>query len=420
MNKIRVILFSFSTLFVSASIQAVPPVPTGLFYLPSGRSLSDAALNNQNVDGVVVGASWSDLKPTELGPYVFDHAANGQSLDQLVAAVEAVGKPMRLSINTGGPGVSGDGPKTIRGSKPDWLITKIANDSYTGDKFFTYVDSKTPQGENITAKIPVFWEPTLLAQHTALVQAVANHLAGHPLIKIVFVPYANADTNDWNLGDTSDNMADGIPPNGSTPQDRWLHAINHSGYATMEAALIAAGNATFSAYHTAFPNKILTTSIGRLQNDELNPGGSGVYGRNISETVVNNAAEAWPGYIVAQKNNLNGGGVPDAPGPEDSAWHDLYLLNVPHAAQMVWHAYDDCEETMDQWSAERMNMGNGSDCMDSTQMLYQAVHTGITYETKWQELYELDILNLGNMNADPHLPAGVPRNVIGYAHQHLF
>jgi hypothetical protein len=419
MNKIRAILFSVSTLFVSASIHAAPPVPTGLFYLPSGRSLSGPALNNQNVDGVVVGASWSDLEPSE-GNYVFDTVANGQSLDQLVAAVEAVGKPMRLSINTGGPGVSGDGPKTVGGSKPDWLITKIANDSYTGDKFFTYVDSKTPQGENITAKIPVFWEPTLLNKHRLLVQAIANHLAGHPLVKIVFVPYANADTNDWNLGDTSPNP-DGL---GSNPQQRWLDALVNSGYATMADALIDAGNKTYRAYHTAFPNKILTTSIGRLQNDVLNPGGADVNGRNISETVVSNAAAAWPGYIVAQKNNLNGGGVPPAQQSGDSAWNDLYILHtnygIPTAAQMVWHAYDDCEETMDQWSAERMNMGNDSDCEDSTQMLYQAVNLGITYETKWQELYELDILNLSNTNADPHLPAGVPRNVIGYAHQHLF
>jgi hypothetical protein len=415
MNKIRAIQFSVFALLVSASIYAAPPVPTGLFYLPSNVTIDANALNNPKVDGIVIGAAWSDLKPTELGNYVFNHAARGQSLDEQLAQVEASnggsGKPMRLAIATGGPGASAGG------AKPDWLITKIANDSYTGGKFFTYLDKGSP------VTIPVFWEPTLLAQHTALVQAVANHLAGHPLVKIVFVPYANANTNDWNLGDTSDSV-DGVPPAGSSPQSRWVFALKHSGYSTMEAALIDAGNITYAAYHAAFPDKILTTSIGRLQDDVLNPGGADVNGRNISETVVSNAAAAWPGYIVAQKNNLNGGGVPPADQSGDSAWNDLYILHttygIPTAAQMVWHAYDDCQENMDQWGAERMNMGDGSDCMDSTQMLYQAVNTGITYETKWQELYELDILNLGNTNADPHLPAGVPRNVISYTHQHLF
>jgi hypothetical protein len=233
-------------------------------------------------------------------------------------------------------------------------------------------------------------------------------------VQVVFVPYANADTNDWNLGDTSKN----VDCLGSSPQDRWLQALNNSGYATMEDALIAAGNYTFNAYHTAFPGKVLTTSIGRLTNTTLNPDGGGdVNGRNISETVVNTAAASWPGYVAAQKNNLNGGGVIPAPGGT-SAWNDLYRLNVPHAAQMVWHAYGDsaCNDT---YKAQRMDAGTGSQCKDSTQMLYQAVNTGVTYATQWQEVYELDILNLGSENGDPHIPAGVPRDVISYAHTQL-
>ena len=235
-----------------------------------------------------------------------------------------------------------------------------------------------------TATIPVFWEPTLLAKHALLAQAVANHIAGHPLVKIVFVPYANANTNDWNLGDTS-NTVDGIPPTGSTPQSRRLTALTASGYANMGDALIAAGNSTFNAYHTAFINKILTTSIGRLQNYTLKPGGSLVNGRNISETVVSTANTAWPGSIAAQKNNLNGGGVPAASGTGNT-WNDLYILHttygIPTAAQMVWHAYADEGCKPDKYA------GTTSTCMDSTQMLHQAVNTGVTYATKWQELYE--------------------------------
>lgn len=416
MKITRAILFSVFILFTGASIHATPPpIPTGVFYLPSNATIQPDALNNPKVDGIIVGAVWSDLKPTELGSYVFDHAARGQSLDEQLAQVEGSngggGKPIRVAIVTGGPGASAGG------AKPDWLIAKIAGDSYAGGKFFTYMDN------NSQVTIPVFWEPTLLTYHAALAQAVANHLLSHPLVKVVFVPYANANTNDWNLGNTS-NTVDLVPPTGSTPQSRWLFALKHSGYATMEEALIYAGNYTYAAYHTAFPDKILTTSIGRLQNYVLNPGGQNVNGRNISETVVSNAQAMWPGFIVAQKNNLNGGGVPPADQSGNTAWNDLYILHttygIPTAAQMVWHAYNDCQATMDMWGAERMNMGIGSGCMDSSQMLYQAVNTGITYETKWQEIYEEDILNLSNTNGDPHLPAGVPRNVINYAHQHLF
>ena len=408
MKEIRAIIFCALTLIVVASVHAAPPVPTGVFYLPSNRTLDPSALNNPNVDGAVIGSAWSDLEPSE-GNYVFNTAASGQSLDSLLAQVEAsnsgAGKPMRLAINTGGPGSSAGG------GKPDWLISKITGDSYTGGKFFSYKDSSS------TVTIPVFWEPTLLAKHALLAQAVADHLAGHPLVKIVFVPYANANSNDWNLGDTSNTAPDGIPPVGSTPQSRWLTALAGSGYATMEAALITAGNSTFKAYRAAFPDKILTTSIGRLTNYILNPDGANVSGRNISETVVANAAAAWPGYIVAQKNNLNGGGVLPAPGG-NSAWNDLSVLHttygIPTAAQMVWHAYRDCA----MYGAERMNAGTGSPCIDSTTTLKAAVDTGVTYATKWQELYELDILNLGSKNGDPN--PGPVSDVISYAHQQLY
>ena len=83
-------------------------------------------------------------------------------------------------------------------------------------------------------------------------------------------------------------------------------------------------------------------------------------GRNISETVVNTAAASFPGHIAAQKNNFNGGGVSPAPGGS-SAWNDLYRLQVLHAAQMVWHAYND-GACADNYKAQRMNAGTGSAC----------------------------------------------------------
>jgi len=214
----------------------------------------------------------------------------------------------------------------------------------------------------------------------------------------------------------------------------------------MGTALIAAGTYTYNAYHTAFPTKILTTSIGRLDDPDLNPGGIGVYGRNISETVVSTAHNNWPGYIAAQKLNLNGGcpstpcpngGVLPAPGIQQNGtptqWNDLYRLHtlwaIPTAAQMVFAAYDDpaCTPppsptptpTPDHYLAQRMDAGVGSPCMDSTQMLYQAVDTGVTYQNQWQEIYEIDILNLDGSNGDPHPSPSPAPDVIYYAHQAL-
>ena len=107
-------------------------------------------------------------------------------------------------------------------------------------------------------------------------------------------------------------------------------------YSNMEQALEYAGSYTYSAYHAAFPDKLLTTSIGRVTNYNLNPGGADNYGRNISEKVVSDASISWPGFIIAQKNNLNGGGqlpggggVPPAPPPEAKTLGMICIVCIP-------------------------------------------------------------------------------------------
>jgi hypothetical protein len=450
LKTITAVLVSLLAPAVAASLHATPtptppPVPTGVFYLPSSGTIDVNALNNANVDGVVIGARWSDLERD------FDDDWHFDSLDALLDVVEQQPnpKPIRLAIATGGPEASPaptacPGYTPSAGNKPHWVIQAIQNDTtYQAEKFFTYWEDSD---HTTTATIPIFWEPVLLAEHAELVQAVADyirtdHAQSYGLIKVVFVPYANAETNDWNLGATS-NMPDDLPCDTRTPEERWRATFipGNLRYANMEQALKYAGNQTYIAYHAAFPDKLLTTSIGRLENTNLNPGGDGNYGRNISETVVLTAKNKWPNFIIAQKNNLNGGGllpggggVPPAsptPPPEAHQWYDLYRLHtvfaIPTAAQMVWHAWDDCgQNPPDHYYAQRMNAGTNSPCKDSTQMLYYAVKVGITYATQWQEIYEKDILNLDGMNMDPHIPpvppplGPIPRNVIRYAHENL-
>lgn len=393
----------FLAAFLAANVAigvwiAAADLPRGLYYLPSAQTLNSAIVHHAFVDGVVIGSNWSDLEPSP-GVYVFNTAASGQSLDSQIADAEAAGKQIKIQIQTGGPKVS-DG-----GHKPNHLYTSIDADGYAGGKYFTYIDN----GDTIT--IPVFWEPTLLARHAAVAQALANHLSGHPLVKAVLVPYCNSSSDDWDI--KTSNSVDGL---GSSQQSRWLTTLSGSGYATMEVALKAAGTATFTAYHTAFPTLFLINPIGRVNNATLNPGGAANFGRNIAEDVINTAAAAWPGLVAAQKQNLNGGGVPAAPG-DTSAWNDLYRLAVPHGAQMVWAAYGDAGCAPDNYGASRMNAGTGSPCIDSSVALKQAIDLGCTYATAWQELYEDDLENLGSTNADPH--PGSVSDLVAYAHARI-
>ncbi len=405
--------------FTATAVAQTPVPPTGLAYLPSSKTISAAVLNNPNVDGVIVGAAWADIEQSE-GVFTFNTnrpGGNYDTFDGAVAMVEAKGKWIRIAIATGGTDPFG------RPDKPQWLIDKITNDSYPAGKFFTYKDSATT-----SVTLPVFWEPTLLAKHAILIQAVADHLAAtgpHPLVRVIQTQYANASSNDWNPGDIS-NTVDGITDaqGNTTPQTRLLQTLVGSPYATYQDALTDAGNKTFIAYHTAFPNIMITTSIGRITNSVLNPGFTNANnGRNIAETVVNTANASWPGHIMAQKNNLNGGGVAAAPGIINgvpSAWNDLYVLNVPHAAQMTWAAYGDsgCVGLPNSpYLGARMNAGKGSPCLGSTRLLKAAVDTGITYGTQWQEVYEKDILELATPNLDPD--PGPVVDIAAYAHSVL-
>jgi hypothetical protein len=130
---------------------------------------------------------------------------------------------------------------------------------------------------------------------------------------------------------------------------------------------------------------------------------------------------------MCQKQNLNCN-LDVAPNA-GTTWNDLYLMPYPHSAQNVWHVWNDgyCflpdGVTVDQWTASRMNGGIGGPCTDATGCLKKSMETGLTYNTYWQEIYALDLQNMGTTNGDPHIPVTVPptpRDIIHYGHQLLY
>lgn len=383
---------------ISSLIVGGLQIPRGVFYLPSNQTIDSDALNNTNVDGLIIGADWAALEPTQ-GNYVFNTALSGEdTLDEMISAMNSSGKIARLAINT-----SYD-------HQPSWLHSMIDADDYTGGKTFSYFD------DPVTRTIYVFWEPTLLARHAALVNAVASHLNDNPLVRIAYVPFCNARTNDFNPGSIS-SSPDGLP-DGLSPEQRWVNTLTGSPYSTWQEAITYAGNYSFNAYRSAFPRLFLTTSIGRITSSVLNPDITGSnHGRNIYEDILSTANSATPGLVVAQKNNLKAGLSPTPGG--STAWNDLYQmsqLGIYTAAQMVWHAFNDCSIPGDplngsSFGADRMSPDNN--CHGSTRSLVEAVDLGVGYETLWQEIYEPDILNLNSANSDPD--PGPISDAIAYA-----
>lgn len=376
--------------------------PVGLFYLPSQNSMDPVILNDASIDGTVFGGNWFDLEQNE-GVYTFNShlgGGTGTTLDDMVALVAAANKPCRLSFNTGGGGHTAYG-----GSQPDWLDAYL---TAKGTQFMTLT------GSHGLVKFPVFWDPWYLAKVIALVQAVANHIGPLSQLKLVYVPWVNANTDDWNIGSMSP-VADGQAPTGSSPQSRWVAMCGagspYPGYSDVGAALIDAGAQLYAAFASIFPGKIITTSIGRLEDAGflMNPGGSTNHGRNIIETVLSAAQVAHPGRIAVQKNSMNGNPVGGAPYPIPTPpaiskdFYDLYYMHLTYGmhvgCQMTWHSFGDSACSPDNFGGSRMNGSGG--CADSTELSRLAGEKTKAYKGKWAEVYEIDLDNLGSTNADP-------------------
>lgn len=375
-------------------------VPRGMLYLPSPTGTPIATiLTNPSVDMVVVGGFWNTMNPME-DTYVWTQFDASIALVESASAtrVAAGGRPlyMRVSLNTGGgfDNATTDTPPHVNGDKPGWVKTAIDGDAFGGTKYFIFDSSG-----GTTTKIPVFWEPTEIAKHVKWAQAVSTHLgASHPLIKVVAVAYANANTDDWNLG----SIATTNDSQGTKPQTRWQSAAVAAGFSDMAHALVSAGNDTFAGYRTAFSNIGLTTPIGRLDDSILNASSI-----NVSELVVVAANTAKPGYVIAQLHRLNGYGVPHADIGGSADWDDLYHLHIvdgiPIAAQDVWRAWNDCDISGDLhngdpcWS-HRMNFGTATVCTQGTTTMKAAFDTAFTYGVNWVEVYEIDCrhLSIGN------------------------
>ena len=87
-----------------------------------------------------------------------------------------------------------------------------------------------------------------------------------------------------------------------------------------------------------------------------------------------------PGRILVQKNSLCAK-VAAAPGI-GTAFQTLWE-NQPNAAQMLWFCYGDTTYR-----------NNGGIPIDPTNCLQQSIDTGVSYGTKFIEIYQVDVLNL--------------------------
>ena len=311
-------------------------VPRGVFSLAAaGKETPDSVLTNPNVDGVSIRQDWAELEASE---GVFDFSF----LDSEVARAATAGKPVLLRIKT-------------QSGKPAWVTNAV---SAAGGSFFTFDD------DGVSTTIPVFWDPTFLAKKKAMLVALGAHFTNNPTVKIVAVSFANANSEDWSVPHTEEEIA------------AWL-AIGYT-----SDKLLNAGKEIIETAMNAFPNQLLTLAVasdGRLDPDP----------DYVARNAVLWARALWPGRLVVQKNNLATFN-PAAPGL-GTVFELLWDSRPDVAGQMLWNCSSD--------PTYRMNAGVLG---DPATILHQSVNAGNAYGMNYLEIYQTDVVNLPNEIAYAH------------------
>jgi Beta-galactosidase len=308
---------------------AFSQMPQGVFSLSGPDQIpSPAVLANDDVDGVSLGESWSDLEPAD---GVFDWAF----LDSTVGAAAAAGKQVLLRIST-------------QSGRPSWVDSAVQT---AGGSFFTFDD------DGVTTTIPVFWDSTYLAKETAMIAALGAHFTNNPAVKIVTASFANASSEDWNMPHTPDYVA------------QWLAL----GYTTQK--MLDAGRQVIDATMSAFPNQYVTLAVGG-DGPALDP--SPDY---VARTVVTTARSVWGERLIVQKNDLSTL-IPVAPGTA-TLYQMISDFQPNVAGQMVFKCFNDPSYRV-----------NGGVRISPAAALTESVNNGISYNEKYIEIYEPDVMNL--------------------------
>ena len=318
---------------LSCPVAVSAKIPRGVFSIANvDKDPNTNALENPDVDGISLRHMWATLEPTE-GDFDFTY------LDGAVALCTANGKQALIRIGT-------------QEAKPAWVTTAVKR---AHGQFFTFLNG------GVTTSIPVFWDPTYLAKKTAMITALGAHFTNNPTVTIVVASFANSTSEDWGVPHTAIDVTN------------WLRL----GYTTQ--LMLDTGATIINTTMEAFPNQFVTMAVG----------GSGhVNGLNLDPTAdyvarnaVLNARAAYPGRMIAQKNDLKTC-IPVAPGT-DTLYSMIWDFQPDVGAQMAFQCFND--------STYKANCGIP---IDPALALTLSVTAALTYGEKYVEIYSTDVVNL--------------------------
>jgi hypothetical protein len=336
--RFRSFLRSFCALFFAAlslgSLPAHGEIPVGVSYLGnSDRESLQSLLDNPNIDGLSIRASWSSVEPAD---NVFDWSF----IDSEVAKAAASGKWVFLRVMT-------------QQAKPQWLTDAIIA---AGGKFFTW------ESEGTQMSCPVLWDPTFVAKKKELIAALGVRYGNNPTVKIVAISFANATSEDWNIPHEPENVA------------QWL-ALGYS-----SDVMLDTWQQFVDLAMTKFPTAFISLAIngnGHVPDLNLDPDAN-----YLARNAIFYANANYPGRLIVQKNGFS---ATSAHAPGDGNFELLYDAYPNGGGQMLFWCFNE--------PTYRMNGGVPG---DPGTILHNAINIALGYRLRFLEIYQLDCVNLPN------------------------
>jgi len=329
-----------------------PAGPVGVYSLgqPNGAA-SAKVLSNTNVDGISIRVGWDNLE-------IADGIYNWSFLDSEIGKAAAVGKKAIIRVIDGGTHM------------PSWVMTGVTT-TYT----FQTSNPWQPAG---TFAIPVFWDAYYTTKKKAMIAAVGARYNSNPTVTAFVVGVANAYNADWYVPHRT--IID--PPFTNSEVARWLAA----GYTTQKLENSATG--FIDAAMAAFPNKTVAFSINPNGTLDANP-------ITACSAVASAERAKWGNRLLVSDNGL-AATTPNAPPPTANNEWNVWYNNRPYTcAQMLWYVYGDNHYRM-----------NGGVAGDPATILTKAINIGVGYQNRYQEIYQIDVINLPGVITYAHSVIG--------------
>ena len=330
----------------------MPAPPIGVYSLGiPNRAASAKVLSNTNVDGISIRVGWDNLE-------IADGIYNWSFLDSEIGKAAAVGKKAIIRVIDGGSHM------------PSWVMTGVIT-TYT----FQTSSPWQPAG---TFTIPVFWDAYYTSKKKAMIAAVGARYNSNPTVTAFVVGVANAYDADWYVPHRT--IIDS--PFTNSEVARWLAA----GYTTQK--LINSATGFIDAAMVAFPNKTVAFSINPNGTLDANP-------ITACSAVASAERTKWGNRLLVSDNGL-AATTPNAPPPIANNEWNVWYNNRPYTcAQMLWHVYGDTHYYM-----------NGGVAGDPATILTKAINIGVGYQNRYQEIYQIDVINLPGVITYAHSVIG--------------